>query len=325
MAKEYLGNQALTYLVGLIKSDLEKKVDSTDERLTNKREPTSHASTHSTTGSDRIYPSDIGAVATSDIVNTLNSDETNKPLSAAQGKALAGMISNAGNGDMLKSIYDTDDDGKVDSAKHADSATTATNATEAEHAKSADTATSANTATNANHATTADTATNATNAAKATNADEAAHAEEADHADSADSANNATHADEADTATNADNASKLEGHPASYFETAGTASSLISSQKGAENGIAPLDASGMISSEYLPSYVDDVIEGYYYEGEFYADKSHGSKINGETGKIYIDLDTNVSYRFGGTTYTAIVSNDMVEIQNSTILELWNAE
>ena len=40
-------------------------------------------------------------------------------------------------------------------------------------------------------------------------------------------------------------------------------------QKGAANGICPLDANAKIASQYLPSYVDDVIEGYYYNKAFY--------------------------------------------------------
>ena len=81
-------------------------------------------------------------------------------------------------------------------------------------------------------------------------------------------------------------------------------------QKGSANGVASLDGNGKVPSSQLPSYVDDVIEGYYYNGQFYTDSAHTQLITPETGKIYVDLNTNKSYRWGGTTY--------VEICQSTI-------
>lgn len=59
----------------------------------------------------------------------------------------------SGSGDMLKSVYDTDNDGKVDSAENADFATNAANAANAVNAvnaESADFATNATNATNLN-------------------------------------------------------------------------------------------------------------------------------------------------------------------------------
>ena len=79
---------------------------------------------------------------------------------------------------------------------------------------------------------------------------------------------------------------------------------------GSAGGVASLDSTGKVPSSQLPSYVDDVIEGYYYNGNFYTDSAHTQLITPETGKIYVDLDTNKSYRWGGTTY--------VEISQSTI-------
>lgn len=79
---------------------------------------------------------------------------------------------------------------------------------------------------------------------------------------------------------------------------------------GNAGGVASLDSNGKVPSSQLPSYVDDVIEGYYYNGNFYTDSAHTQLITPETGKIYVDLDTNKTYRWGGTTY--------VEISQSTI-------
>lgn len=68
------------------------------------------------------------------------------------------------------------------------------------------------------------------------------------------------------------------------------------SLKGAANGLAELDSNGKVPSSQLPSYVDDVLE--------YSSKSV-FPTTGESGKIYIDTTTNLSYRWGGTTYVEI--------------------
>lgn len=68
------------------------------------------------------------------------------------------------------------------------------------------------------------------------------------------------------------------------------------SQKGAANGVAPLNASSKIDATYLPSYVDDVLE--------YANLAAFPAI-GETGKIYVALDTNKIYRWSGSVYIEI--------------------
>ena len=46
---------------------------------------------------------------------------------------------------------------------------------------------------------------------------------------------------------------------------------IASSEKGKANGVATLGQDGLIPSSQLPSYVDDVIEGYYYNNNFYKD------------------------------------------------------
>ena len=82
------------------------------------------------------------------------------------------------------------------------------------------------------------------------------------------------------------------------------------SQKGSANGVASLDNTGKVPSSQLPSYVDDVIEGYYYGGKFYTDSAHTQLITPETGKIYVDINTSKAYRWSGSTY--------VEISQATI-------
>lgn len=234
MAKRYIGENAVTYLVTLLKAALSGKADSSDERLSNARTPVSHAASHGLGGTDPVSPGSIGAIAAADIVDGLSSAAADKVLSARQGKILAERIANAGGGDMLRSVYDADGDGV------------------------------------------------------------------------------------------ADNAAALDGHPASYFAKAGDAADYIASQKGQANGLVPLGEDQKISSLYLPSYVDDVVEGYYAGGAFYADSKHAQPLPGESGKIYVDLHTNVSYRYSGSTYIAITSSDMAEISNTELQGIWDA-
>ena len=70
---------------------------------------------------------------------------------------------------------------------------------------------------------------------------------------------------------------------------------------------------GKIPDTYLPSYVDDVIEGYYnsQDGKFYEDSAYTTEITGERGKIYVSLDTNTCYRWSGTVFVAITSGGVV--------------
>ena len=71
------------------------------------------------------------------------------------------------------------------------------------------------------------------------------------------------------------------------------------------HNVATLDSNGKVPSSQLPSFVDDVIEGYYYNGQFYEESTHTTVITPETGKIYTDLSTNKTYRWGGTAYVEI--------------------
>lgn len=75
--------------------------------------------------------------------------------------------------------------------------------------------------------------------------------------------------------------------------------------KGAAEGVAELDETGKVPSAQLPSYVDDVLEGYYYNSKFYKESAHTTEITGESGKIYVDLSTNKTYRWSGTAFTEI--------------------
>lgn len=71
------------------------------------------------------------------------------------------------------------------------------------------------------------------------------------------------------------------------------------------HNVATLDSNGKVPSSQLPSFVDDVIEGYLYNGKFYKEAAHTTEIPAEAGKIYTDLSTNKTYRWGGTAYVEI--------------------
>lgn len=79
----------------------------------------------------------------------------------------------------------------------------------------------------------------------------------------------------------------------------------INNKVGANNGIASLNESGKVPSSQLPSYVDDVVEGYLYEGDFYKDALHQNLITPETDKIYVDLTEDKTYRWSGSVYICI--------------------
>lgn len=72
-----------------------------------------------------------------------------------------------------------------------------------------------------------------------------------------------------------------------------------------EHDVPAANITGVVSQTNLPSYVDDVIEGYFYNSKFWADSAHTTEITGERGKIYVDLSTNVSYRWSGSTFVSI--------------------
>lgn len=73
-----------------------------------------------------------------------------------------------------------------------------------------------------------------------------------------------------------------------------------------------LDSNGKVKSEILPSYVDDIVDGYYYNKGFYADNSHTQLLTPEASKIYVDLSDNATYRWNGSTGA---SSDYIKISN----------
>ena len=68
------------------------------------------------------------------------------------------------------------------------------------------------------------------------------------------------------------------------------------SEMGVADGVATLDGSGKIPSAQLPGSVDEIIE---------AENLEAFPPTGESSKIYVALDTNLTYRWGGSEYVEI--------------------
>lgn len=71
------------------------------------------------------------------------------------------------------------------------------------------------------------------------------------------------------------------------------------SNKGSVGGYASLDGTGKVPATQLPSYVDDVLE--------FANLAAFPGV-GESGIIYVTIDTNIPYRWTGSIYAALSSS-----------------
>ena len=144
MAIKYNGENVMTYLLTLLKGKFDTKVDketgkglseanfTTDEKtkLANIAAEANKYELPKATGTElggvmvgSGLKSDASGKISVDTVDNLTSADTDKALSAAQGKALksaidkiTGDMGELGGGDMMKATYDTDDDGVVDNA-----------------------------------------------------------------------------------------------------------------------------------------------------------------------------------------------------------------
>ena len=95
--------------------------------------------------------------------------------------------------------------------------------------------------------------------------------------------------------------------------TVGDLSNYIpNSQKGVAGGVAILDGTGLIPTSQLPSYVDDVIEA-----PSLAALNALPSAQKETGKIYVALDTNKTYRWTGSTFVYITSGAVDSVAGKT--------
>ena len=67
-----------------------------------------------------------------------------------------------------------------------------------------------------------------------------------------------------------------------------------------DTGIAPLGENGLVPVEFLPSFVNAVVNGYYYNGKFYQEAAHTTEISPDANTTYVDItvaDVGVGYRW----------------------------
>lgn len=118
------------------------------------------------------------------------------------------------------------------------------------------------------------------------------------------------------------------------YLTASTLGYIPNTEKGSANGVAELDTHGKVPSSQLPSYVDDVIDGYYYDdthfykeagmsgyynisdNQFYKDSTFTELITPVLNNYYLDIPTGDTYQWDGSAYisgtpTRIVGEDGV--------------
>lgn len=95
--------------------------------------------------------------------------------------------------------------------------------------------------------------------------------------------------------SNVDNTSDLN-KPVSTATQLVLDGKINTSQKGVANGVAQLDSNGTVPSSQLPSYVNDILE--------YTSNALFPTI-GESGKIYLNTTSNLTYRWSGTVYAEV--------------------
>lgn len=81
-----------------------------------------------------------------------------------------------------------------------------------------------------------------------------------------------------------------------------------------DTGIAPLGENGLVPAEYLPSFVNNVVDGYFYQGKFYRDSAHTTEISPDENTTYVDIttaDVGVAYRYstGSGEYFSITNQN----------------
>lgn len=117
------------------------------------------------------------------------------------------------------------------------------------------------------------------------------------------------------------NTRKINGYElnADLTLTADDVNAIPITAKGIGGGVAELDEYGYIPANQLPSFVDDVIEGYLIEGVFYEDTAGQKQISPESRKIYIDISTTEykCYRWSGTGYVVISDSVTLGITSAT--------
>jgi hypothetical protein len=102
-------------------------------------------------------------------------------------------------------------------------------------------------------------------------------------------------------------ATNVDGTTAQISLAAAFATKVDADTLGEPNGVATLDGAGKVPASQLPSFVDDVLE--------YANLA-AFPGSGESGIVYVALDTNKTYRWSGSEYI-VIGNDLALGENSS--------
>jgi len=116
--------------------------------------------------------------------------------------------------------------------------------------------------------------------------------------------------------------------------SASDVSAIPTSAKGAANGVCPLNANSIIDSQYLPSFVDDIVEAYPRTGQtelsstwLATGSADGAVIIPQTGVIYLLMTdsetsaTNTQFRWGGTSYVKLNDGGVSSITQAEINQI----
>lgn len=98
------------------------------------------------------------------------------------------------------------------------------------------------------------------------------------------------------------------------------ADKLDDSEKGANNGVAPLGSDGLIPSQYIAGSYEDIVDGYYdaTQNKFFEDAQKTTELAKVVGQIYVDLTSDpMQYRWSGSVFTQIAAA-VTAISNATI-------
>nr|DAU28818.1 MAG TPA: hypothetical protein [Caudoviricetes sp.] len=99
-----------------------------------------------------------------------------------------------------------------------------------------------------------------------------------------------------------------------FIEVKSTADPIEQDEKGKPGGVPTLDSNGQIPSSQLPTYVDDVIDGYVvgatpFAADWLSKTPNGAPLTPERDKIYIVVSEgeyiNIEYRWSGTVYAEL--------------------
>lgn len=85
-----------------------------------------------------------------------------------------------------------------------------------------------------------------------------------------------------------------KSRPADLAHLVGDGVFVPLTQKGTASGVASLDVAGKLATAQIPDYLDNIKE--------YGNRSL-FPATGEASKIYVDKQTNLTYRWNGSTYT----------------------